>query len=38
MAEVKRKKVRWMTKKRKGKSRKWKSAWVILHHGDGKKA
>lgn len=37
MAEEKRKKIRWMTKKRKGKSRKWKSKWVIVHHGDKKK-
>ncbi|MFG0242891.1 MAG: hypothetical protein ACF8R9_08910 [Phycisphaerales bacterium JB054] len=38
MAEEKRKKIRWMTKKRKGKSRKWKSKWVIVHHGDKKPA
>lgn len=36
MAEVKRKKIRWATKKRKSKSRKRKTKWVIVHHGDKK--
>jgi hypothetical protein len=37
MAEVKRKKISWATKKRNGKSRRRKSKWVIVHHGDKKR-
>lgn len=37
MAEVKRKKISWATKKRKSKSRKRKTKWVIVHHGDKKR-
>ncbi len=37
MAEVKRKKIRWATKKRNAKSRRRKSKWVIVHHGDKKR-
>jgi hypothetical protein len=36
MAEEKRKLIRWATKKRKSKGRKWKSKWVTVYSGDKK--
>lgn len=36
MAEEKRKLIRWSTKKRKGKRRKWMTKWVVVHHGEKK--
>jgi hypothetical protein len=36
MAEPVRKKVRWPSKRRKGKSRVWKSRWVTIKQRTGK--
>ena len=36
MADVVRKKVRWASKRRKGKSRVWKTRWVVVKRRTGK--
>jgi hypothetical protein len=38
MADVVRKKVRWASKRRKGKSRVWKTRWVVVKQRRGKSA
>ena len=37
MAEAVRKKIKWATKSRKCKSRKWKSKWVVVYKASPKK-
>lgn len=37
MGELIRKKIKWPTKSRKCRSRKWKSKWVVVYKPSGKK-
>lgn len=38
MAEIVRKKIKWATKKRNGRSRKWKTRYIIVVKGGAKPA